>query len=176
MECHRPVRVHAAGGPASIYEGVVDSESLEGQVPVAVDENVWIGRIAWSSVLRVSNRSAVPFEFVIHIEIPMVEAPLRGIYGAIRYSIKFVTLTGYEIPCLRVSSSRAGQEQNHDREKVFPSADRPPVGPNVRHYFLLSQNIEPIRIPAFSARIPVFNMGNTPSYTSQGGVPPGEGY
>ena len=83
----------------------------------AIDENVRFGGIARSSVLRVSNRPAVPFEFVVHIEVSVVEAPLAAIYGAVGGTIKFVALTRYEIPCLCVGLASACREQEQHCEK-----------------------------------------------------------
>ena len=86
-------------------------------MPAAVDENVRFSGIAWSSVLQVANRPAVPFEFVVHIEVSVVEVPLAAIYGAVEGTIKFVALTRYEIPCLCVGLASACREQEQYCEK-----------------------------------------------------------
>jgi hypothetical protein len=129
--------LHPARSPASIRESRVDSEGLEDQVPAAVDENVGFGGIAGSHVLRVSNRPAIPLEFVVHIKVSMVEAPLGAIYGAIRGAVKFVTLTGYEIPSLRVSAARPCQKQNKDREKEVAAENETSISPIDHRYSAL---------------------------------------
>jgi hypothetical protein len=123
------VRLHPARGPASIRQSGANSEGLEDQVTAAVDENVRFGGIAWSHVLGVSNGPAVPFEFVVDMEVSIVEVPLAAIYGAIQGTVKFVTLTGYEVPCLRVSAVRPCQKQNKDCENGATAKNEAGISP-----------------------------------------------
>src|SRR5258708_9037764 len=84
--------------------------------------------------MQVSDGPAVPFEFVVDMEISIVEVPLAAIYGAILETVKFVTLTGYEVPCLRVSAARPCQNQDKDPEKGAAAKNETRISPlDYRH-------------------------------------------